>query len=256
MFQAALSVFRFELRRSLTVGRICIWSALCLFPCLLVATLRVQSRGNIPDEAYAIICYVLVPQVSCMLGLLLWATPAIGAELEAQSWINLAVRPHGRTAVAMGKYAVAVVWTASYGILSSIVVSLLAGVDEMFALMASLCTLVVLSSIAYSALYLLIGATFYRRATVAAVVYSLVLEGLISWIPATINQITVSYRLRTLHSDWTAASVLRDSTEDQGLFGTESSLFNIAVIFCYAAACLAVATYVARTKEYPIQTEA
>ncbi|MFN3192481.1 MAG: hypothetical protein ACE361_18355 [Aureliella sp.] len=255
MFQAAVSVFRFELRRSVTLGRILVWVALCLFPPLLVATMRVQSRGQIPDEVFALICYVLVPQVSCMLGLLLWATPAVGTELEAQSWVNLIMREKGRIGVALGKYAVAVVWTASYGIVSAVLVSTFAGTDETLQLMLGLSALVVFSSLAYAALYLMIGTAFFRRATIAAVVYSLILEGLISWIPATINQATVSYRLRTLLADWTCVSKLRDDLDMAVLFGDEPTWVNILVLLAYALVFLGLSAYFVQTREYPVQND-
>ena len=43
-------------------------------------------------------------------GTFLWATPAISAELERRSWVYLAVRPNGGTAVLLGKYLAAVSW--------------------------------------------------------------------------------------------------------------------------------------------------
>lgn len=256
MLHATLQVVRFELVRTLTVGRIAIWIALGVFPSLLVATLQIQGRGRVPEEVLTFIGYVLVPQISCMLGLLLWATPAIGAEIEAQSWVYLVLRQHGRVAVALGKYLVAVAWTASYGILSAVTVSLICGVDRPDRMIAALIALVLLASCCYAALYLLIGATFSKRATIIAVVYSLGLEGLISWVPATINQVTVSYRLRSLLVEWTDLDIRPGNGQLQFLFGSEPAWFNVAALLLYAGLFLAVAVLVVRNSEYPVQTDA
>lgn len=260
MWHATLQVIQFELRRTLTVTRVAIWLCLALFPSFLVGLLRIQSRGQVPDEALSFITYMLVPQISCMLGLLLWATPAIGIELESQSWIYLTLRSKGRIALALGKYAVAFLWTASYGLLSALLISVISGVDEIGSLMGALMILVLLSSASYAALYLLIGAAFFRRATVVAVVYSLVLEGAVSWIPATINQATISYRLRTLLSDWTDFGILRTELDEEAEFmraslGDQPAWFNICCILVYAAVLLTFAVILVHKREFPVQSD-
>lgn len=255
MLHATMQVLRFELTRTLTLGRIVTWVALGIFPSLLIALLQLQARGEIPYEVLAMICYMLVPQISCMLGLLLWATPAIGAELEAQSWIYLTLRQHGRVGIALGKYLVAFLWTASYGVVSAVGVSLLSGVDEMFRWAGVLTVLVLLSSACYSALYLLIGAVVYRRATVVAVVYSLVLEGFVSWIPATINKLTVSYRLRSLLAEWLSLRRIQTDGEMNVFFGTEPVWYHALALLLYAGGLLFLAVYVIRGREYPVQTD-
>lgn len=257
MFHATMQVLRFELLRTFTAGRLVIWIGLCLFPSILLALFRIQARGNVPDEGIAVICFFLVPQISCMLGLLLWATPAIGSELESQSWIYLTLRGQGRVGLALGKYLTAVLWTASYGILSAISVSVISGADEMLRLMATMVALVIFSSFSYGALYLLIGAAVYRRATVVAVVYSLILEGIVSWVPATINQFTVSYRLRSLLTNWLQLDDRFGNNQNaQLIFGTESVWFTIGALILYTFMFLSFALFVIRTREYPVQTEA
>ena len=255
MLHATFQVIRFELQRTLTMGRVAIWLGLCCFPSLLIGLVKYQAGDRVPDDGLAIMAYFLVPQISCMLGLLIWATPAIGAELESQSWIYLALRPKGRTAIALGKYAVAVLWAASYGLVSAVSVSLISNVEATFRLAAVLCTLVVFSSVCYAALYLFIGAAVYRRATVIAVVYSLILEGVVSWVPATIKQLTVSYRLRSILLEWMALEEFRTDPEMQFLLGNEPAWFNLCVLLIYAVLLLGLALYVVRNREYPVQVE-
>ena len=255
MFHATVQVIRFELQRTLTAGRVAIWLGLCCFPSLLIGLVKYQAGDRVPDDGLAMMAYFLVPQISCMLGLLIWATPAIGAELESQSWVYLALRPHGRSAIALGKYTVAVLWATSYGLVSAISVSLISNVEATFRLACVLCTLVVFSSICYAALYLLIGAAVYRRATVIAVVYSLILEGVVSWVPATIKQLTVSYRLRSILLEWMSLEEFRADPEMQFLLGNEPAWFNLCLLPIYAALLLGFALYIVRNREYPVQVE-
>ncbi len=256
MYSTILHVIRFEFQRSLTSGRILTWLLLCLFPMLLVGMLQWQSDGNLPEFALVMACYTLVPQIGCMLGLLMWASPAIGSEIESQGWIYLTLRSRGRVSVAVGKYVLAYLWCASYGIVSACGVTMLSQHDEPVRLAAALIALVLLSSASYAALYLAIGALAFRRATVVAVVYSLLLEGLISWIPATVNQLTVSYRLRALLIGWLTPDMSQLPEDALLVFGTEPIWFNIACLFIFTAVCMFIALLTIHQREYPVQAEA
>ncbi len=86
-------VFLFEWHRSLSVGRILTWLVLLLVPVALMGAVLFLTRSEIPSTFLYVATYILVPQVICMLGLLLWATPAIHSELEAKTWVYLAMRP-------------------------------------------------------------------------------------------------------------------------------------------------------------------
>ena len=172
MFRTIFQVFEFEWRRSLTFGRMSIWFLLALIPVLLVWLVQWESHGKIPDEALTLITYVLVPQVSCMLGLLLWATPAIQSEMEAQTWIYITMRPQGRLAVLFGKYLVAVSWAASSGLLGSMTVGFILESNP-WNHAWTLARLVIISCFCYGALYLLIGIVVLKRSHIIAFVYSL-----------------------------------------------------------------------------------
>ncbi len=113
-----LDVMRFELGRSLTAGRITIWLVLVAFPVGLISILRMKLPIE-PIEPIGFAMYFLIPEVVCLLGLLLWATPAIATEIEGQTWIYLAMRRSGRTMVLLGKYLTAVVWSLSAAIVAA-----------------------------------------------------------------------------------------------------------------------------------------
>ncbi|MCC7337622.1 MAG: hypothetical protein IT422_21225 [Pirellulaceae bacterium] len=254
MFNAILQVIRFEGRRTRTNGRVGIWLALAAFPSLLMILLQAQARQTIPNEPLALMAFYLVVEVGCMLGLLLWATPAIGSELEAQTWIYLALRPHGKTATLIGKYVIATAWTASAGLVSAAGVAFFSRHPDPRTLAAALMALVLLSSVCYAALYVLIGVVFSARATVVAVVYTLLFEGVLSSIPATINKFTVCYRLRAILAEWVELDEVRTAIKE--LFGYEPVWQHMAYLALYTTIVLTITLVVVRYKEFPVNTDA
>lgn len=254
MLSAILHVIGFEARRTRTPGRIGIWLTLAILPSLLMILLQLQARHTVPEEPLAMMAYYLVVQVGCMMGLLLWATPVVGSELESQTWIYLALRPHGKTAILLGKYVVAALWTASAGWVSAVGVAFCSGYPAPWRLAGALLILVLVSSVCYAALYILIGVLFSARATVVAVIYTLLFEGVLSTIPATINKFTVCYRLRALLSEWVDLVEVRASVDE--LFGHEPAWQHLACLATFTVVVLFIALVVIRYKEFAVSTEA
>ncbi len=74
----------------------------------------IQYQGGHLERSYSsfIALFVLVIDLLCLMGLLLWATPVIHSELEGGTWSYLAMRPGERGPILLGKYLAAVTWTA------------------------------------------------------------------------------------------------------------------------------------------------
>ncbi|MCA9125845.1 MAG: ABC transporter permease [Planctomycetales bacterium] len=253
MIHAIQQVLRFELERAITRGRIAMWTAIAIFPALLMFLMQTQVQGRLPAEPLVIMATYLVAQFGCMLGLLLWATPAVGAELEAQTWTYLALRPQGRIALVLGKYLVAVAFSISSGLISSLGVAFFSRYQDVWTLAAVLCALVVISSLCYGALYLLIGIVWSKRATVFAVVYSLIIEGAISYVPAAINKLTVCYRIQSLLAEWSGLVRLQENRER--LVGSEPVWQHLTGVALFVTLCLVVSIVVVQNKEFPGQGE-
>ena len=221
------AVFVFEWKRALTVPRMAWWTVMTVFPVSMVALIRFTAQKNPPPrEFWAGFFFALFPMLVSMLGTLLWATPAISAELERRSWIYLTVRPNGGTAVLLGKYLAAVTWilpAAVVGVSIAVPLSvsneawslwwggagdawgdarLQTAIKEAWTLWWTMIRLVCLSCPAYAAIYLLLGTLMPRRALVLAVAYTLIFELLMGLIPAVINKMTFQYRLRALLFEW------------------------------------------------------
>lgn len=260
-FTMPLDVMLFELRRSMTLGRIAVWAMLVLFPIAIFTTLTIIAKYDLGEDydaqrliqQFGLILYFLVAEVSVLLGLLLWATPAVSTEIEGQTWVYLTLRRSGRTMVLIGKYMTAVVWTSSAALISISVCSLVIGFDVAFDLWKVLCVIAVLSSIVHAALYVLIGAVFYRRTMVAAVFYTLLIEGAVSFIPALINKATINYRLRGLMANWMEWDEARSQAEN--IFGSESVSTHLMALLVILVLFLAVALWKVETTEYPTQQE-
>lgn len=247
------SVVRYELRRARTPIRAVTWIMLAAFPIALMWLARQVSRQDLPIEVASVTIYLLVPQVTCVLAMLMWATPTIQSEVEGQTWIYVALRPHGRPAIVIGKYIVSVIFAASAGCTAAIGSAVASGVDDVSRLASSICALVLLSSLCYGAMYSLLGTLLYRRAMVMAVAFTLFIELVLSIIPATINKLTISYRLRSLLTHWLP---LRIDSDAESLFAsTESTTAHIVQLFLYVGITLTLAVITAHLREYPVGGE-
>jgi ABC-type transport system involved in multi-copper enzyme maturation permease subunit len=253
MLHATNEIIRFEARRTQTVGRLAIWFGLALVPSMLLFTLQAQTPDPLPRDVLAITSFYLVAQIGCMLGLLLWATPVVGAELESQTWIYIALRPHGKIATLFGKYVVASTWTATAGIVSAVGAAWASQYPEPLDLAICLAVLACVASLCYTALYMLIGIVFHARATVFAVVYTLIIEGVMSTIPATINKFTACYRLRSILAEWLELEV--DDPQMRIFFGFEPMWQHFLWLAIYAACALALSMWLIRYKEFPVNSD-
>ncbi|MCC9602984.1 hypothetical protein LOC67_20750 [Stieleria sp. JC731] len=254
---APLDVMTFELRRSITWGRISIWVVLVAFPTaiitamLMIAKMEMGDRYNAQEmiEPFGMAMYFLIPEVSCLLGLLLWAAPAISTEIEGQTWIYLTVRTNGRWAVLVGKYLTAVVWTLASTLTALTISCLIVGPEIANELWWTIAKLSVLSCFSHAALYILIGSVCYRRTMVAAVIYTMVVEVVASFIPAVVNEFTINYRLRGLLTNWMD---WKDAQNNAGnIFGSEPSSTHIMILGVMVAIFLVAAVYRVEKTEFP-----
>ena len=258
-----LDLMWFELRRSFTFGRMAMWLVLVGFPVAIMATLTSLPtlRLNDPEivvQRLGITLYFLVPEVTCLLGLLLWATPAISTETEGQTWIFLVLRQSGRRMVLLGKYLTAVVWTFSAALVATVLCMLLINrllieSEADFRMWCVMGALSLLSCITHAALYILIGVIFYRRTMATAVLYTVIVEYGVSFVPALVNKFTINYRLRGLLANWMDWDEARSEAEN--IFGSEPTWTHLLVLAAITLTMLGVALYRVDRTEYPTQQE-
>lgn len=249
-------VIRFELTRSLTVARMMVWMGLVAFPVTLIGILshRLQAADADPrEQILGTVLFVLVPEIVCLLGLLLWATPAIATEIEGQTWIYLAMRRSGRGIVAIGKYLTAVIWTLSAALTATTICVALIWPSNMAFLWLVMCCLVTLSCFAHAALYLFIGLLFRKRTMVTAVGFTLIVEFGLTFIPALANKLTVNYRLRGLFQNWLDWETLK--TPAEAVYGSEPVSMHLMALVVYTVVLLGLSLWKLRVSEFPNQQD-
>ena len=248
-----MAVLRFESVRSLTPGRLLACALLMFFAPVLFALIR-NTANSLSPSWWSVLLFFIIPEVTCLLGLLLWASPILSSELEGKTWLYLAVRPGGKAANLWGKYISAIVWTIGAAFVSLLFSLSLVDSEEIVQLLLTMSALLVLSCVAYGALFTFIGVVFHKRAMVVAVAYTILFEGIVSLIPAVINQLTVHYHLRGLLINWLAINTSELPLPGDTL-GNEASWQHLCFLGAYSTIMLALAYLVIHVSEYATADE-
>lgn len=212
------------------------------FPMIIVAL--VSSYGGITDRfAWGVVLYVLVPQVTCHLGLLLWVAPNVNNELEGRTWFYLTARPAGRIAMLLGKYANGLLWTLTAGWIAASLAVLVAGptLEDRLQHWWILLLLVTLSSLAYGSFFTMVAAMMPRRAMMICVAYVLIGELFLGNMPAVINELTVHHHLANIFADclkWPVQPDIPLTLDDASLWVHVVALAGYAVFLLLVAAII------------------
>jgi ABC-type transport system involved in multi-copper enzyme maturation permease subunit len=264
-----LAVAIFEFKRIMTPGRAFWWLVVAAFPVvitLLMSTYLIpERRASVPQQPESIqeigmmftfALYVLGPSLSCMLGVLLTSAPIVATELEQHSWVYLATRPNGLFHLLMGKYLVAVVWTASAAILGIALAIPISQIHYKWEALFALTGLAVLSSFAYAALYLMIGTLFHAKAMVFCVAYTAAVELFLGMFPAVVNRMTIQFRLRSLLFRWITVD---DNTIPANVIdliaSNETMLLQLVWLAALTAVFLSVALVTVQVREFTTAAE-
>jgi ABC-type transport system involved in multi-copper enzyme maturation permease subunit len=253
-----LSVCAFELRRSLTVGRIFAFLVLSLFPPAMVLLI---SRVSPHLEHQFLI--MLLTYIVSILALLLWATPNVYAELESRNWLFLTTRPRGRTSLLFGKYLAAGISGTAVGFialsLSVLVIATTVGrfrsdvLSELVHFWSRFSIITLIANFEYAAVFSLIGVLFQRKAMIVATIYAMGFELLFAIVPALITKFSVRYHLLGLSLAW-VGWFFPGEKWDQELYEmwlADLPLWaNILVLGSLPFFVLAAAAYIIRVREY------
>ncbi len=249
----------FEWRRAFTISRLAWMLSLMAFPPGLLFLVNMAARNEPRVEVVSILIFILCACVVCMMSVFLWATPVLSSELEGRSWVYLAVRPYGPIAVLIGKYLVAVSWAVPVGLVSATLSVFVFNAEDRGHLIAVHSGLVLLSCLAYSALFLLIGVIAPKKCMVAGIIYTIIFEVAFALIPAAVNMLTVQYRLRCLLIRWMDfdKALAERNPVFLSYFGDESSAWHVGVLLGMTAGYLIVAGIILRCREFTaaIETE-
>jgi ABC-type transport system involved in multi-copper enzyme maturation permease subunit len=191
--------------------------------------------------AFSLFLSFLVPLWS-----LSFATEALGGEREARSLVWLLTRPLPRWSVYLAKFVALLPWTVGLNLGGFALICLAAGAPGRMALRLYW-PAVLGGTLAFTALFHLIGATF-KRPTVIALVYSFFLETMLGDMPGLMKRVSVSFYVRCLLFDEAAQYGL--TPEKPSVYLPVSAPVAWAVLLSLTAGFLAVGTVLFSRWEY------
>jgi len=251
---STLAVAGFQIGRLISRQRLLLAGLGVIFPAAVMMAVRRTAAEGLDRDLAVTMIYALVPEAVCMLGLLVTMCPVVADELERGTWIHVSVRPGGRRALLLGTYLAAVTWTSVVAILAAFLAVLVARVPKPLPLVGMLAALVVLSTLGRAALFALPAVILPKRALVASVAVALVVEYLAGFIPAVVNQATVSLRLRSLLVEWMGWRQ-KLPVEMQLLIDPQPAWVQIAAVVCLAAVLLVAAAKILDYRQFPPSVE-
>ncbi len=216
------ALFALSLRQMLGGKKIWVLAVFLSLPILLLSAVLLAAGFDFPVEedfdveaaALSMFLYLMYPQSLCILASLLYGASLLAGEIEDKTLVYLFTRSIPRWQVLVGKYlATATVLTVMT--LLSLSVSFLVcktpgGADTYFALTSA----VALACFTYTAIFCLLGLLVPRRALPVGVIYAVVVEGLLSAVPALVNELTSSFYLRSLAWHLAGIELPEDAQED------------------------------------------
>lgn len=155
-----------------------------------------EGEDRIP--VVGIFLFVLYPQVACILLCLLYGAGLLSTEVEEKTITYLFTRSLPRWRIVVGKYIAAAcsIWAA---VTPSLVLSwLMFGAPGSLRFLLAFLVATLGAVFAYTAVFTALGVVIPKRAVVVGLIYAIVFEGALSFIPAIINTLTVNYYLRSL----------------------------------------------------------
>lgn len=209
----------------------------------------------VPDLATigAIYLFLLYPQAICLLLALFYGTSVLGDELDGKTLTYLFTRPLPRWHFVVGKYlgiVSALVLPTALSLLASWTI---AGAPGGWSLFAATLVGTVGALVAYNALFVLFGFALPRRAMIAALLYGIVFELILSFVPALVNELTITYYLRSLVVDILDLELPREAARAVGGAAVPVALLALA---CITIGSLALASLLAARREYVVKDTA
>lgn len=244
-----IAVAGFQLRRLLVVQRVIMALVGAAFPAAVILAVR-QIAGNLDTNVTGVLLYALVPEAVCMLGLLVTMCPVVADELERGTWQHVAVRPGGRRSLLLGTFVAAVIWTSGVALVSLALALAASGVPTSGRLAWVFTALVMLSCVGRAALFALPAVIVPKKALVASVAVAFVVEYLAGFLPAVINQLTVSLRLRSLLVRW--MDWQRNlPPELELLVDSQPPWVQVTAVFALASVLLFAASIILSRRQFP-----
>ena len=213
--------------------------------------LAFDSRGDLTLATIcAIYLFMLYPQAICLLLALFYGTSVLGSELDGKTLTYLFVRPLPRWKFVVGKYlgiVTALAVPANFSLLASWVIL---GAEGGLALFGGMLLGTIGALIAYNAVFIFFGFLLPRRAMITALLYGLIFELVLSFVPALVNQFTITYYLRSLVVEILDLEVPHEIARIVGGASIPGALLALTAI---VGVTLALSSILASRREYLVK---
>jgi ABC-type transport system involved in multi-copper enzyme maturation permease subunit len=254
-----------SLRQMVGGKKIWLLAVFLSLPILLLAAVLGAKGFAFPEEegidvegfAMSAFLYVMYPQSLCLLGSLLFGATLLAGEIEDKTLTYLFTRRLPRWKVLLAKYLATSTALAAMTLASMTVAYLLCGLPFFPGLWLALAVTTACACFTFTGLFCLLGLLVPRRAIPVGLIYTVVVEGVLSIVPAVVNELTVSYYLRSL--GWHIADLplpadaaAEFEREAAPLFvgaDTPDALFALAVI---ATGSLVLSAWLIHRREWPL----
>ncbi len=251
-FVAIRAVAGFQLNRLMTRPRLAMGLAGAFFPAAVM--FAVIRTAPIDRNMTVVMIYALIPEALCVLGLLVAMCPVVADELERGTWIHVTVRPGGRQSLLLGTFAAAVLWTGGISLVALMLTLLIAQPTQPIGLVVMFTALIGISCVGRAALFALPAVILPKRALIASVGVALLVEYFAGSLPAVVNQVTVSLRLRSLLVEWMKWQ--KDLPIEMTLFIDDySAPVQIVAVCILVFILLATATFILNRRQFPPSVE-
>ena len=259
------ALFVLSLRQMLGGKKIWILGVFLSLPILLLLLVLAASGLDFPGnekfdtEGFVMsgFLYVMYPQVLCILASLLYGASLLAGEIEDKTLTYLFTRALPRWKILLGKYLATASVLSILTLVSMSVAYLLCGLPIGPRIWLALAVTITSACFAFTALFCLLGLFVPRRAIPVGLIYAVVVEGILSIVPALVNELTVSYYLRSL--GWHIADILvpESAVDDFETIVTplvagadlQTALLALATI---VVVTLSVSAWVIHRREWPL----
>jgi ABC-2 type transport system permease protein len=246
-------LFALTLRQMLGGKKILLLAVFLSMPILLLGVVLL-AKGFSDDEkteevAFGVFLYVLYPQGLCILASLIYGASLLAGEIEDKTLVYLFTRAQPRWKILLGKYVATAVVLGCMTAGSMSVCFLLAGSPAGAQLWYALMLTVFAGCFAYTALFALLGLALPRRAITIGLIYAVVVEFVLSLVPALIHEVSASYYLRSLAYHVADVDVPPEVLAIMGGASATTATVGVLVIPVIA---LALSAALIHMKEWPL----
>lgn len=245
-----------EFRHMLGEKKIWLLALFLMLPALLTAVLMnfggfAQTDALLASGVYLFLAY---PQAICLILALLYSTAIMSTEVAEKTLTYLFTRPIAKWKIVISKY-LTIVACLGVSTLASLLVSwCILGLPGGLRTLAAMSLATGVAIVVYCAIFAMLGIIFPKWAMVIGLIYAVVIEVFMSFVPAVINTLTATYYLRSVVMRMIADIEL--PPQIARMVGEASLTVSLSVLAVMTLTSLGVAALVASQREYAIIVEA